>query len=489
MGGERSRGQVYSSPEVVALVLDVAGYSGPEVLGKDAMEDSCGRGAFLAEMVRRYCAASLEERGSLPTADELRSRLHGIEIDPDNARACAEAMTEAAGSMGVEGPFEWDVACADALRECFGREGMYDFVVGNPPYVSNRNIPPEERDVLPRFRFAREGGPDLYILFFEAGLRMLRRGGVLAYITPSTYMHVSGGAEMRRRIRTRRECTDIVDVHRYDAFPDAQTSAVVTRMEKGVGHASVRIGSWSREGFGEAAEHPYAWLYLGDRMSLVADPERRRRFWAISSVDPSRYAGMVEAWSSLGTGFDKAFVDEKGEDLEDGPYVRMAYKARRGTWCRCICPYTPSGEVARFEDLPEGARARLLRYRDRLEARSSVSGRGRKWYEWQSRSEAEHSLRERVAVSNLVTDLSSVRAQVVPAGCVVYGSPSIATTERHPAGEILAALRSQDFVDYVQDLHKIKGEGPTADGRGTKYEYTVEDLLRYLCYTLEDGKL
>lgn len=453
------------------------------------MEDSCGRGAFLAEMVRRYCDASLLERGSLPTADELCARLHGIEIDPDNARACEEAMTEAAASMGVEGPFAWDVRREDALTECFAQAGRHDFVVGNPPYVSARNIAPEERDVLPRFQFAKEGVPDLYVLFFEAGLTMLRRGGVLAYITPSTYMHVSGGAAMRRRIRTRRECTDIIDIHRYDAFQDAQTSAVVTRLEKGVDHASVRIGTWSKEGFGEAAERPYAWLFLGDRMSLVADPERRRRFREISSIDPARYAGRIDAWSSLGTGFDEAFVDEKGEDLEDGPYVRMAYKARRGTWCRCICPYTPRGEVARFEDLPEGARARLLRYRDRLEARSSVSGRGRKWYEWQSRSEAEHSLRERVAVSNLVTDLSSVRAQAVPAGCVVYGSPSIAVTKRHPAGEILAALRSQEFVDYVQDLHKIKGEGPTADGRGTKYEFTVEDLLRYLCYSLEGGKL
>ena len=90
-----------------------------------------------------------------------------------------------------------------------------------------------------------------------------------------------------------------------------------------------------------------------------------------------------------------------------------------------------------------------------------------------------------MAVSNLVTDLSSVKVEHVLPGCVIHGSPSIIVNGYHSAESIESVLKSQDFVDYVQDLHKIKGTGKTADGRGLKYEYTVDDLERYLRYMLE----
>lgn len=88
-------------------------------------------------------------------------------------------------------------------------------------------------------------------------------------------------------------------------------------------------------------------------------------------------------------------------------------------------------------------------------------------------------------MTNLVTDLSSVIAEDVLPGCVVYGSPSVLVNKHHSAESIIAVLKSQDFVDYIHDMHKIKGTGKTADGRGLKYEYTVNDLECYLRYMLE----
>lgn len=421
----------------------------------------------------------------LPTAEELASRIRGIEIDPANAEASRAAMTEAAMAMGVEGPFAWDIACGDALELSVARRSSFDYVVGNPPYVSHRLVDERQRRSMRGYSMCAEGAPDLYIAFFAAGLLVLRRGGTLCYITPSTYMHISGGAALRRRLRMLRECAVIVDVNRYDAFSDAQTSAVVTRLDKDVAHDAVRVGTWSKDGMSDLSVRPYGRLFVGDVMSLVADEGRRRRFAAVMAVDPSRYRGRMEAWGGLSTGLDRAFIDERDGDLEEGPYVRRAYKARKGVWSLCVCPYGPDGGLVPFEALPEAARRRLSFYEEGLRARSS---RG-EWYAWASDSELGRSRTARVAVSNLVTDLSSVRACEVPAGCLVYGSPSVPVSERHPAEEILAALRSQDFVDYVHDLHKIKGEGPTADGRGTKYEFTVGDLARYLCYVLEGGNL
>lgn len=273
---DRSKGAVPTPPAVVSMVLDAAGYAGPGILGKDVMEDSCGDGAFLSEMARRYCAEYVRAHGTADgLGEDLARHIHGIDVDPSCVEASRRALDRAAGAFGV-GPQDWDVVRADALGEALARERACDYVIGNPPYVSARNILQGQRDVLARYGMAG-GGADLYVAFFEAGLRMLRRGGVLAYITPSTFMHTSWGRALRCRLRSQREAFRIVDVNAYDAFRDAQTSAMVTCMEKGVQHDEVEISRWSADGVVSTDVRPYGWMFMGDRMTLVADPDRRRR--------------------------------------------------------------------------------------------------------------------------------------------------------------------------------------------------------------------
>lgn len=486
-GGARAKGQVYSGPEVVALVLDAAGYSGPRVLGKDAMENSCGRGAFLEEMARRYAEAYVSSRGSPEgLSEELRARLHGIDIDPANVRASREALDRVAACYG-QPPADWDVAAADTLDEAMSprRRGNMDFVVGNPPYVAPRNMGEAMRRKASGYAFSADGTADLYIVFFEIGLRMLRPGGTLAYITPSTYMFVRAGRPMRRLLRERLELKSLIDVSRYDAFADAQTSSIVTCMEKGVRHESVEIREWASGRLSPACAVDARGLFVGDddEMYLVTDPARREALSEILSCS----GASVRGGTGARTGLDRAFFDEEREGVGSGPYIRRAYKARRGAWYDCICPYEEDGTLAPLSRLPPEAVARLRRFEAELRGRPAVRDRGMEWYAWASPSEVRDMALRRVAVSNLVTDLSSVRTGRVPPGCIVYGSPWIAADPGHPPEALEAAMHDRRFVEYVEDLHKIKGEGPTEGGRGTKYEFTLADLKRYMERALVKG--
>ena len=54
-------GQVFTPDYLVADILDFCGYvESPRILGKHIIDNSCGEGAFLCEIVGRYCRAFRE---------------------------------------------------------------------------------------------------------------------------------------------------------------------------------------------------------------------------------------------------------------------------------------------------------------------------------------------------------------------------------------------------------------------------------------------
>lgn len=48
----KNRGQVYTPKYLVNIILDIGGYSGKKILKKHVIDNSCGNGAFLCEIVK-----------------------------------------------------------------------------------------------------------------------------------------------------------------------------------------------------------------------------------------------------------------------------------------------------------------------------------------------------------------------------------------------------------------------------------------------------
>ncbi|MGV0935601.1 Eco57I restriction-modification methylase domain-containing protein, partial [Empedobacter brevis] len=66
----------------------------------------------------------------------------------------------------------------------FGLEEGFDIVIGNPPYISTKGISVEFKKLLEsQYGFA----DDTYNHFFFKGNDLLKKGGVLSYITPKTF--------------------------------------------------------------------------------------------------------------------------------------------------------------------------------------------------------------------------------------------------------------------------------------------------------------
>ena len=70
----------------------------------------------------------------------------------------------------------------------------FDVVIGNPPYIFNRNLDERVRKIYAH----KAGKTDSYVYFIYLGLSIARRGGILSFITPNTYFTLTSHANLRR---------------------------------------------------------------------------------------------------------------------------------------------------------------------------------------------------------------------------------------------------------------------------------------------------
>ncbi len=95
----------------------------------------------------------------------------------------------------------------------------FDFVIGNPPYVSILGLcEDEKREYRAAYETAR-GRFDLYLLFFERALKSLKPNGRMVFITPEKFLYVETAAPLRRLLsRTQVEEIDLIDEQVFEGL-------------------------------------------------------------------------------------------------------------------------------------------------------------------------------------------------------------------------------------------------------------------------------
>jgi type I restriction-modification system DNA methylase subunit len=110
-----------------------------------------------------------------------------------------------------------DLVLAGVLKNYF----LYDYVVGNPPYVRNDLIPKEQKTIYERHYESPFKGYDLYFLFIEAGLKWLLQDGLLGYICSNQFMTRTYGKNLRSYILVNSGIHQIIDFTDSGVFKDA----------------------------------------------------------------------------------------------------------------------------------------------------------------------------------------------------------------------------------------------------------------------------
>ncbi|AKM05509.1 HsdM family class I SAM-dependent methyltransferase [Burkholderia pyrrocinia] len=176
-------GAYYTPPPLVARLLDLAEQAGFDFTHGTAIDPACGGGAFLAPVALRMWQ---RDKGASPewTFRRISKRLRGIEIDPFAAWMTRVLLEAALMPLCVAAKRRLPdlVTVADALRP--QDVGTFDLVIGNPPYGR------VTLDEPMRNHYARSlyGHANLYGLFTDLALRLAKPDGVVAYLTPTSFL-------------------------------------------------------------------------------------------------------------------------------------------------------------------------------------------------------------------------------------------------------------------------------------------------------------
>lgn len=126
----------------------------------------------------------------------------------DAVNRIRQEIAELLRSMGAIGESEatvlasWDMFDQNASSPFFDPEWMFDvkegfdIVIGNPPYGANiDNMVDIFKALYPR---TSHGYKEIYKYFYDRGLSLLCAGGILAYITPNTFLRQPRYKDLRK---------------------------------------------------------------------------------------------------------------------------------------------------------------------------------------------------------------------------------------------------------------------------------------------------
>lgn len=181
----RSRlGVYYTPPGLTRRLLEMATLAGVDWTSCRVLDPACGGGAFLAPVAVKMISAN-RELSAKQLVRALAERVRGFEIDPFSAWA-SQVFLEAAlmgvcREAGERLPTVIEI-CNSLLRPA--GEPLYDLVIGNPPY-GRVTLNSETRT---RFQRSLYGHANLYGLFTDLAVQLTRPGGVIAYVTPTSFL-------------------------------------------------------------------------------------------------------------------------------------------------------------------------------------------------------------------------------------------------------------------------------------------------------------
>jgi SAM-dependent methyltransferase len=223
------------------------------------LDPACGSGAFLIEAFDQLHTtyqrsndrlAELRGHRTLFDVDKriLENNLYGVDLNEEAIEIArlslwiktaerGKALTSLDHSIRVGNSVVSDVSVhpkalnwQEAFPEVFVRGG-FDVVVGNPPYVRQEWLS-EFKPYLQENYKAYHGMADLYVYFYELGLRVLRPGGLLSFIVTNKWMKSGYGEPLRRFFGEDAWIESVVDFgHAKQIFEDADVfpSIIVAR--------------------------------------------------------------------------------------------------------------------------------------------------------------------------------------------------------------------------------------------------------------------
>ena len=348
----------------------LAEHSHDENMKIKVVDPACGSGSFLIraydELLNYHAAASGKPVSELDQWDRLpvlNRNIFGVDLDgqaveiarlnlllrslarreilpslADNIRRGSSLISGAESklekyfgkSWNEKRPFDWHNEFAPAVQS-----GDFDVVIGNPPYVRIQTLPRDEADYYRDHFSSASGSFDIYVLFLEKGIELLKPGGRLGFICSSKFLKSQYGTGILQHIKKNCTVENIIDLSAQTVFAEATTYPAIVVLKKESSNAPLYYVSVPQ---GVTDSPVTSALDLEGVPAVVTDQESTtKRMWPPLAKDDTLWEKLTANTDPLGkiaertfvglqTSADKVYILEKLGDAGPG-LVRVRSQA------------------------------------------------------------------------------------------------------------------------------------------------------------------
>ncbi|MBK1648774.1 Eco57I restriction-modification methylase domain-containing protein [Rhabdochromatium marinum] len=292
--------------------------------------------------------------------------------------------------------FDWVAAFPQVMVE-----GGFDIVLGNPPYVRMEFLKVLKPYLEQHYQVVSDRA-DLYCYFYERGLKLLKAGGRLGFISSNTFFKTGSGQPLRDYLLREATLESVVDFGDLQVFAGVTTYPAIVTMKKGAPPADHALRFWKLEALPdtnflatwEAAAGPYPQAALGSGSWELENPALRALREKIRAGRKTLKEVYGAPLRGVVSGLNKAFVIDTptkerlcAEDPRSAALLKPFLEGKdlkrwraepRGLWLI----YIPKNKI-NIDDYP-AIRDWLLLFRESLEKRATKQA----WFELQQAQEA-----------------------------------------------------------------------------------------------------
>ncbi|MDO5560914.1 MAG: N-6 DNA methylase [Oscillospiraceae bacterium] len=199
-------------------------------------DPACGCGSFLVSL-----ADFLHRKFNVSFSDLFQKCLFGVDILEHNVLKSKVLLTILALEHGENYERSFNLRVANSLSTNWTLEfpnvfkyGGFDFIIGNPPYVSLKNMTEDVRQSLASWKTSNYGNTDLYIVFYELALNIAKSTGTIGFITINSFFSSLNARGLRQLIKNTKVDFCIHNFADKQLFENIQSYTCISIIKKGL---------------------------------------------------------------------------------------------------------------------------------------------------------------------------------------------------------------------------------------------------------------
>jgi hypothetical protein len=191
-----------------------------------------------------------------------------------------------------ENAFEWRFEFPEVLNDDGDFVG-FDVVIGNPPYFALSKIKEQANYFEIAGYQTYSKGSDIYCLFYEKGIQIMKQRGLLTYISSNSWLRTQYGTLLRKYLVEKANPLLLLNIEDKQVFEEATVESNIITIEKAIWNKQLQAVSL-KEGFGH--ESPLQEYFSAHSMIIAELPESG---WTIGNAMEVILKAKIEKGSLL----------------------------------------------------------------------------------------------------------------------------------------------------------------------------------------------